>query len=257
MIGRRWTLMLGLGACITENPGFDETEGAGGAGSSTGAAASSSGPVAPTSSGSSSGESSGSGEAAGDGSTIGGSTSSGDGMTTGTSGDTTGAECVPQLTDVCVPLSIDGTTYLRCEELVTWAEAEARCKELCAALVVFPPSEDAVQNAESVALKDELRTLMSDQDAIEEMMIEGGMLGLGQSPRALWWIGGRRYMGAWTWVDGVPMPPAGMFGWATGDPEPLPDKDQDCAVLAVFGAGAENGRWFDRPCSGLHRYVCR
>lgn len=252
MSPRPCLLLLGLAACIIENPAFKST-GAGDSADDTTAAATgeptttTAGPTSTTGADATA-DADASTDATGDPDTT-GESSTGDA--------TIGEACVPELMDdPCVPLSINGRNYLRCEEHLDWAAADTRCRQRCARLVVFPPDPNPDKNPHSDQLMAALRSLMTDADKQEEQLILTMQLGLGQSPNALWWIGGRRFEGAWTWVDGTPMPPAGMFGWAPGDPEPLPDKDQDCAVLAVFGADQYNGRWFDRSCNGMHRYLC-
>jgi hypothetical protein len=256
----RWLPMLGLAGCIVRNPAYDEDAGGEASGGGGEASSSSSGLGVTTGDEPTSGVGMTDGAATtGDATTGAIDPTTGD-ATTATTG-TTGADATTDgcaVSDVCFSLSSrTGETYLRCEELVTWAEAEARCEAMCMQMVVFPLGVNPAQNDESAALTTDLQGLMTELDKQTAAMIEMGTLPLGQ-PRALWWIGGRRLdNNVWTWVDGAVMPPNSTFGWAPTDPEPLPNLDQDCAVLAVYGAGVYDRRWFDRSCNATHRYLCR
>lgn len=255
---RSWLLPALLSGCITLNPAFkddggtddgDATAGVTDASESTSRASGADASTTTTAEGS--GES-----AAADPSTT---ETTADASPTGTIdiGETTGPPCLMDPQDpTCTTLSIDGHSYLRCEEDVPWKEAVAGCAARCATLAMFTESLPP-KNKESEDITVQLRMLMSDADMMEEMQIDMGDIQQADSKQASWWIGGHRQDDAkWYWLNGAAMPEVGKGGWAPQSPESNPVTDQSCTALAVFGAQSNNNKWFDRDCTNQYRYIC-
>lgn len=169
----------------------------------------------------------------------------------------TGDTCTPDvLLPPCAAESIDGYNYLVCEDVVEYKLAANRCIARCASLVMFTESS-MMDNKESEKLAKLLRDGMTPDDTAEEMQIDMGNIPLGQSERASWWIGGnRRDDDLWHWLSDTLMPAQGKGGWAPMDPDPNPESGLDCATLVIFGAKAQNFKWFDHDCAKPHRYIC-
>lgn len=254
MSPRLWPPLLALAACIVRNPAYKDDAG-GTAGATTGPDVTGTdltGDSAPTTTGSGEGTTT-SAASTSAASTTDASTTS----TTDTTDATTGPGCTTDQQDlVCEPLSLDGRDYLRCEEELTWTDARAACIKRCATLVMFTESTPDTDQ-ESLDLAAQLRTLLTSQDKLDEEDILAGDYPQQDSTRASWWIGGnRREDSNWYWLDDTPMPGYAMGGWNPTDPDTNPDSDQQCAVLAVFGAAENDGKWFDRTCDAVYRYLC-
>ncbi len=253
MSPRLWPPLLALAACIVQNPAYkDDAGGTDGATSGPDVTGHDlTGDSAPTSTGG------GEGTTTSAASTTDASTTDASTTSTDTTDATTGPGCIPDPRDpTCVMLNISGHNYLRCEEELTWTDARAACDKRCATLVMFTESTQDTDQ-ESLDLTAQLRMLLTDQDKLDEVDILDGDYPQQDSSRASWWIGGnRRDDDKWYWLDDTPMPGHAMGGWNPDDPDTNPDSDQQCAVLAVFGYDEHDGKWFDRTCDAVYRYLC-
>jgi hypothetical protein len=254
----RWVAIAGLvfgAGCLRANPAYDgdegASEGAGGPGGvTTGDGGTQAGSVTTEAGSGGAGESSGGttgATTAAIGESTGGSTgeaSTGEASTGGTDGF-----CDPGLQGANGCSALGQTGLLLCETVTTWDAAKLACEQLCGRLAI-------VREPERVAVFTELEARMTEQDALDEQAIEGGMGSAVTNPRAAVWIGAQAAAAdaPYTWVDGSPMPAAkDMFGWGPNDP----DFSGLCAALGVFGKGADDGEYFDRQCElEPYRFLC-
>ncbi|MCB9754886.1 MAG: C-type lectin domain-containing protein [Myxococcales bacterium] len=175
-----------------------------------------------------------------------------DALTSGDDGSTGAQEpdpCsdVPLAQHDCVEVEVLGAPYLFCQQALARSQAQEACAAYCGAL---PKIESAEENAA-------LHALLLDPafTPVDEFPAEPGPLLQGGFPVLSRWLGARYVLDelpfGWEWDDGAPLQ-AGL--WGAGEP----DITGTCAVMAVWGATADNGRWFTRFCSDAvpYRFVC-
>lgn len=123
-----------------------------------------------------------------------------------------------------------GRTYVICDELQSWANAEAQCQSM--------GEEWHLASVRSRAENDFLR------DALV-----GTVLNAAGNPFA--WIGytDEAKEGSWVWTDGDP---STFVNWI--DPEPNGGDSQNCVMFR--GGSTWNGTWNDIGCSNTNPYVC-
>ncbi|XP_047434290.1 CD209 antigen-like protein C [Mugil cephalus] len=69
------------------------------------------------------------------------------------------------------------------------------------------------------------------------------------------WIGltDREREGTWKWVDGTPLT---TRYWAPGEPNGVPNRDEDCAEITIHQSQEPRNRWNDHSCDDKKSWIC-